>query len=76
MTKVRNIKNFGKSQPLFVKSQQYLWTFLVDLQAKGLSFVVEFFSLFCLFSQYSARLSLGLIFYKLSFSDCLAFRAI
>ena len=55
VTKGRIIKNFVKSQPLFDVHQQYVWTFLKDLQF-----------LFCLFSQILVRLSSVSIFYKLS----------
>ena len=72
MTKERNIKNFVKSQLFFDVHQQYLWTFMIDLQVVSLSSV----SLFCLFSHNLARLSSVFIFYKLSSADCLAFRII
>ena len=34
MTNGRNIENFLKSQPLFDVYQQYLWKFLIELQAE------------------------------------------
>ena len=70
MTKGGHIKNLVKSKPPFDVQRQYLWKFLTDLQSEG-SFEVSLsnFSLFFLFSQNLARLSLGLIFHKLSSGD-------
>ena len=63
MTKGRSIKNFVKSQSLFDIHQQYVQTFLIDLQGEV---SLSNFSLFCLFSQNLARLSSVSIFCKLS----------
>ena len=43
MSKGRNIKNFVKSPPLFDVHRQYLWTFLIDLQAEVSTFVQKFY---------------------------------
>ena len=34
MTRGKNIKNSVKSHPLFDVHRQYVWTFLIDLQAE------------------------------------------
>ena len=46
VTKGRDITNFVKSQPFFDINWQYLWTFLIDLQADFLRFGCRIFHCF------------------------------
>ena len=71
MTKREEIIIFVKSQPPFDVHRQYLDVSLTDSKAR-----VSNFSLFCGFLENLARLSLVLIFKKLSAHDFLAFRVI
>ena len=54
MIKGRNNKNSVRSQPLFDVQRQYLWTFLIDLQAEVSGFAVEFFTVLLIFSKLSS----------------------
>ena len=56
MTKGRNIVNFVKSEPLFDVHRQYLWKFLIDLQAEVLRFAVEFYTVLLIFSKFSLNI--------------------
>ena len=49
VTKGRNIQKFVKNQPLFDIHRQYLWTFLIDLQAEALRFCCRIFHYFAYF---------------------------
>ena len=71
MTKVKNIKNFVKSQPLFDVHLLSLQKFLIDLQAEVSRFRCRIFHYFAYF-----LLSSSFIFHKLSSGHCLAFRVI
>ena len=75
MTKGRNIKIFVKNQSLFDVDvhRQYLWTFLVDLQAEVSRFCCRISHCFAYFLNV---IVIGLIFYKLSSSDCRSFKVI
>ena len=56
MTKGRNIKNSVKSQPLFDVHGQYLWTFLIDLQAEVSRYRCRFFHCFAYFRKFSSTI--------------------
>ena len=45
----RNIKNFENHQPLLDVHRQYLWTFLIDLQAEVSRFRCRIFHCFTYF---------------------------
>ena len=77
MTKGRNIKNyFVKSQPLFDVHRQYLWMFLINLQAEVSRFRCRiFFTVLLIFSKFSSII-IGFIIYQLSSGHCLALRII
>ena len=49
VTKGRNIKDFVLSQPIFDVQQQYLYTFLTDLQAEVSRFRCRIFHCFAYF---------------------------
>ena len=42
------------SQPLFDVHRQYIWTFLIDLQAEVQGSAVEFFTVLLIFSKLSS----------------------
>ena len=45
----KNVKSFVNSQPLFDVHRQYLWTFLIDLQAEASMFRCRIFRCFAYF---------------------------
>ena len=75
MTKGRNIKKSVKSQSLFDVHRQYLWTFLIDLQAEVSRSRCRIFTVLLIFSKFSS-ISSVFIFHKLSCADCLAFTVV